>query len=945
MDKTPEKTKTEQNQSKSEYSLMEESILKLWEKEGTYKKSVKKNSSGKSFYFMDGPPYATGYIHIGTALNKSLKDIAMRSRRLMRYKVFDRSGYDTHGVPIELKVEKELGLKNKHEIESHGVDKFVSECKKFATKYIDAMNGEFKNLGVWMDFENPYLTFSDEWIEAIWAAFKEADKKGLLYLGKYPVHVCARCGTAVAFNEIEYEKRKDNAIYVKFPIVGKKDSYLVIWTTTPWTLPANTGVMVHPDMIYQEIELSSGEHWMIAKDRVQPIMTLIESGYKVVSEVKGSELVGIEYTNPLSSNIKMKPRNSYRVVPSARYVTTEDGSGLVHCAPGHGKEDFEVGRQNKLEILSPVNIEGNFTEEAGKYAGKEVLDTNNEIIEDLKDSGHLVHEGKYEHEYPMCWRDKTPLIMISQPQWFLKISEIQKKLLEENEKVVWLPSWVKLRMKAWLEGISDWPVSRQRYWGTPLPIWYDEKTGEKMIVGSVSELEKLSGVKIKDLHKPEIDKITIKKDGITLKRVPEVMDVWFDSGVASWAALGYPRKKDKFDEFWPADLNIEGKDQIRGWWNSQIILSEILFGKKPFKNIVMHGMVLDLGKKKLSKSAGNAISPAEITLRYGRDYLRYYFAKVSKGEDFAFVEKELAEFQKIAMMLRNINTFTNQTPKEGKSGEIEDLWIMSKYNSLVSNVKKAYTEYRFFDVVQALEQFLIHDLSRGYIQMIRDRSDETGKVLRNIRNGLLVMFSPIVPFITENIWQSLRENGEVKEESVHLSEFPECAEKKVDKNLENEFEILFSMLEQGLSERDKSKIGLRWPLASATIFSKEKMSKSVQELIARQLNVKKVISKTGEQIKVELDVNMTPELEAEGYMREVARKIQAERKKAGFVKKQEVPMTIFTDEKTEKMLSENVKQLKERVNAKSIKFLELSKAISSSLDCSVKEKRVLVVFS
>jgi isoleucyl-tRNA synthetase len=947
MEQTPKKVKQpekKQETVKSSHSIMEEDILKLWKNSTTYSKSVKKNENGPAFYFMDGPPYASGYIHIGTALNKALKDIAMRSRRIMGYKVFDRPGYDTHGVPIELKVEKELGLKSKQEIEQLGVDKFVAECKKCATKYIDAMNNEFTNLGVWMDWSNPYLTFSNEWIEAIWAAFKEADKKGLLYLGKYPVHVCSRCGTAVAFNEIEYEKRKDTSIYVKFPVKGRKNTFLIIWTTTPWTLPANTGVMVHPDVIYQELEMSDGEHWIMAKERVPAVMTMMERGFTLIKELSGKELVGAEYTNPLAEHIKMKPKNSYRVVPSARYVTTEEGSGMVHCAPGHGKEDYEVGKQNKLEVLSPVSIDGMFTEEAGKYAGKKVLETNTEIINDLKESNSLAHEQIYEHDYPMCWRDKTALIMISQPQWFLKISEIQKKLLAENEEVVWLPDWVKLRMKAWLEGISDWPVSRQRYWGTPLPIWYDPKTEEKIIIGSIAELEKLSGMKVKDVHKPGIDEITIRGKKSVLRRVPEVMDVWFDSGVASWAALGYPSRKDLFEEFWPADLNIEGKDQIRGWWNSQMILSEILFGKKPFDNIVMHGMVLGLGKKKLSKSSGNALAPEEIITKYGRDYLRYYFAKVSKGEDFVFDEKEFADLQRVFSMLSNINSFANQLPSQGKANAPEDKWIESKYNSLLERIEESYKQFKFFDVVQAVEEFMIHDLSRGYIQIIRDRSDETGQLVQKIRGGLLIVLSPIIPFLTENIWQDLRSKGYAQEESVHLTNWPASDKKLIDKDLEKEFEDLFGLLEIGLADRDAAKIGLRWPLASATLVTQHPVKKDIQQILARQLNVKKIVCKKGEKTSIILDTVITSELEAEGYMRELARKIQSERKKAGFTKNDLIGIKIFADAKTNEMLLKFSTQLQERVNAKNIEFND-GNVPEGALGCSVKERQIFVVFS
>ncbi|MEM4330673.1 MAG: class I tRNA ligase family protein [Candidatus Pacearchaeota archaeon] len=485
----------------------EKEILDFWSSNKIYEKRKKKNKRGKKFYLPDGPPYATGNIHLGTALNKISKDIIMRYKRLRGFDVFDRPGYDTHGVPIEFKVEKEIGSKCREDIEKFGIKNFVERCKEFATKYINVMNSEFINLGVWMNWENPYITLTDEYIEKIWETFKFADSKNLLYLGRYPVHVCPRCSTAVAFNEIEYVKQDDNSIYVKFPLIEKENTFLIIWTTTPWTLPANTGVMVHPDYLYQEIELSSGERWIIAKELVPKIMTLLEKGYTVKSEFFGREIKGLKYSNPLSKYLNLKLLNSYRVVLSARYVNLEEGTGLVHCAPGHGKEDYEVGKEEGLEILSPVNMEGFLTEEAGKYAGKRAREVDNEIIEDLEKDGFLILKQKYNHDYPVCWRCKTPLLMISIPQWFFKISEFREALLKYNEEVYWTPSWAKLRMKAWLESLSDWPVSRRRYWGTPLPIWICDKCQERKVVGSKKELESLSSKKLTSLHKPEIDEI------------------------------------------------------------------------------------------------------------------------------------------------------------------------------------------------------------------------------------------------------------------------------------------------------------------------------------------------------------------------------------------------------------------------------------------------------
>ncbi len=920
---------------------IEKEVLVFWKKNKIYEKSKKKNSKGKKFYMMDGPPYATGHIHIGHALNKILKDISMRQKRLQGFDVFDKAGYDTHGVPIEYQVEKEIGSKNKKDIEKFGVKKFIDKCKEFATKFIGIMNQEFEELGVWMDFENAYLTLENSYIESIWDTFKTADKKGLLYLGRYPVHVCPRCETVLAYNEIEYEKQEDFSVYVKFPVKNEKNKFLIIWTTTPWTLPGNTGIMVHPDFDYSEIRLNNGETWIIAKEKIKDLMSYTETEYEIKKTFKGKQIEGLEYENPIAKNLNLKIRNGYKVVLSSRYVNLEEGTGLVHCAPGHGKEDYEIGRKYGLDMPSPVSIDGVLNEEAGKYRGKKARVVDYEIIEDLEKNGFLVHKQKYTHDYPLCWRCKSPLLMISLPQWFFKIQNIHKKIQKSNQEVNWIPKYMGLRMKAWLEGISDWPISRSRYWGTPLPIWVCDKCGKKEVIGSIKELEKKSGKKPKGVHKPEIDEITWKCDcNGEMKRVTEVLDVWFDSGVSSWAVLDYPKKEKLFKKFWPADINIEGKDQIRGWWNSEIILSEIKFSKKPFENIVVHGMVLDLGKKKMSKSLGNIISPQEMINRNGRDHLRFYLAKTSKGEDFGFDEKEFMEIQKTFMTLLNINQFIKQAEKGKSRLGIEDKWILSRINSLINEATESYNKFKPYEAIQKIEKFLVEDLSRTYIKIIRERADETKEILEEVYIELLKLLSVVIPFITENIWQGLRKDKIVKEESVHLSSWPKSNSKLINKKLEQDFEKILAIIEKGLAERDNIKIGLKWPLASAKISCEKNLSKELLEIIKRQLNVKKVEMKKGKQISVELDTKTTPELEEEGYAREISRQVQAFRKKLGLEKKEKVELIIITDNNFKDMLEKKKEFIKERTNSKKLEIVTTSKErFKNKTNFKIKDKR------
>ncbi len=921
----------------------EEEILKFWEENKIYEKSKKKNINGKKFYMMDGPPYATGHIHMGTALNKISKDIVMRAQRLQGKNVFDRCGYDTHGVPIEFKVEKEIGARTKQDIEKFGVKKFVGKCKEYATKFIGIMGPEFRNLGVWMDFDNPYLTLDTKYVETIWDTFKIADEKNLLYLGKYPVHNCPRCATAVSFNEIEYAKQKDTSVFVKFPLKGKKNTYLIIWTTTPWTLPGNTGVMVNPKVDYQQIELSSGENWIIAKELVSEIMAKLEMGFTPKEEFKGTEMVGWTYENPLSKHLKLKLKDAYRVVPSARYVTVEEGTGLVHCAPGHGKEDYDVGKEFGLDAPCPVDINGLLTEETGKYAGKKARIVDAEIIGDLEADNFLVYKFSYTHDYPFCWRCKSPLLMISQPQWFLRISDIQKQILKENEKTNWIPKWMQIRMKAWLEGISDWPISRKRYWGTPLPIWVCDKCDEKKVVGSLKELEKLSGQKIKEIHKPEIDDVEIKCScGGKMSRVNEVLDVWFDSGVSSWAALNYMEDKTQFKKFWPANINLEGKDQIRGWWNSQFILSQIKFDKKPFENILVHGMVLDVGRKKMSKSDGNVVAPADVIEQYNRDFLRYYFAKISKGEDFSFQEREFKEIRKTFMILSNITRFVGQLKGSKSRQTFEDKWIMSRFNRTIEGVIFAYNSFNFPEVIRLLEDFLVNDLSRTYIKIIRERADETKGLLEEILIGVVKLFAPIAPFAVEEIWQNLLERKNVSEESVHLSLLPKKDKTKVNDKLEAEFDETIKLIEEGLAKRDKVQIGLKWPLAKATIKSPTKFNRELDFIIKNQLNIKELIYEKNESFEIILDTKLTQELESEGFAREIARKIQAARKKAELVTTDEIELEVLS-EFNDKLRAQS-DFIKERVGAKTFSFSKSGKKFNYSEEGKIKGKTFLIQF-
>lgn len=921
----------------------EEFVKEHWKKNNVIAKVRKKKSKPeKTFFFMDGPPYASGHIHMGTALNKILKDIAIRYWRMNNYLVFDRPGYDTHGMPIELQVEKLKNFKTKQDIEDFGVKNFVEECRSFATKYIGIMNEEFRDLGVWMDWDNEYKTLDSNYVEAIWWTFKKAYDKGIVYQGLYPSHVCPRCETVVAYNEIEYAKQTDKAIYLKFKLKEEKNTFLIIWTTTPWTLPGNTGIMVHPKFEYAKIQLSDGENWIMAKKRLPELMNSIETGYTIIKEFNGKELEGKEYENPLAKHLKLeKMSNAYKVIASERYVNLEEGTGLVHCAPGHGKEDFDAGKKAGLPAISPVGINGLMTKEAGKYSGKKARIVDEEIINDLEKEKALAHKHSYSHDYPVCWRCKSPLLMISIQQWFISVKTIQEKAIEENETVKWIPEWMKDRMKNWLETLSDWPVTRARYWGAPCPIWVCDKCKEKKVIGSIEELKKLADLpKDFEPHKPGIDKIEFpcKCNGM-MKIIPEILDVWFDAGVSSWAALGFPQKKELFEKFWPADLNIEATEQVRGWWNAQLLCSLICFDKKPFKSILTHGMVLDLGKKKMSKSIGNIVSPKEVIEKYNTDYLRHYLANCSGGQDVVFNWENFKEIHRI------INTFWNcinfavtyigidfEEKIIEKELLVEDKWLLSKLNKLVEETKKAYENYCYDEIISKTNNFILEEFSRTYIKLIRDRigtstEKEVKTTISIATRTLLGILAPIMPHLTEYVY--LNTKGKKEAESIHLTEYPKTtnfAGKEKQKQLIEGMETTKEAINTILSMREEKNIKLRWVLKEACIETqKQKELEEFSEIIKTAANIQKVEFKKPKNEKnfamresngttIWLNTEKDKELEEEWELRELIRRIQEKRKEKELEPKQTIELQINCNDKA--FLKKYWKKIEEKTNTK-----------------------------
>lgn len=921
-------------------NIMENEIKRFWSQRRIYEKAKNLRKGEKKFYMLDGPPYATGYTHIGTAWNKILKDCYIRFFRMMGFDVWDKPGYDTHGLPIENKVQDILRFKSKAEIEKYGIAKFIERCRKFATQYIDTMNQEFYDLGVWMDWSSPYLTLTNDYIESAWHTFKIAFEKGLLYQDLYPVHVCPNCETVVAYNEIEYGKVSDPSIYVKFPV--KKNEFLLIWTTTPWTLPANTGVMVNPNAVYVKVKLEKEEKkfetLIIAKELSESVMKKV-GNYKVVETMKGKKLKDLKYIHPLKGLFPFiddleKNEKCYRVVLSDQFVSLEEGTGLVHCAPGHGGEDYKVGLDNDLPIISPVKLNGKFDERCGTFSNMFVKSADRLILDELKNRNLILLEEKIVHDYPLCWRCGSPLIIISQPQWFFKITNIRKKMLEENENVNWQPNWAKQRFKNWLEHLGDWPISRQRYWGIPLPIWIcdDEKCRAIKVIGSRDDLP---NIEIEDLHRPYVDEIKLTCNcGSKMSRVKDILDVWFDSGLASWASLGYPKDEKLFERLWPADLNIEGPDQIRGWWNSQLITSVITFDKAPFKNILFHGFVLDAHGVKMAKSKGNIITPKDVIKKYSRDVLRFYLLSIPAWNDFYFDWRDIEAIAKSFLIIENsfnfVETYVSRLKK--KELRIEDMWILSKLNSLITSVIKNFETYNVHKSALEIKDFIIEDFSRTYIKLVRDRvwpsyggDDAAFYTLYEVSKALSRLLAPICPFLAERIHQRiLRKLGETNE-SVHLCNFPVPDKNLINKELEEMMDLARSISEYANVIRHENKIKLRWPLRSLIVGDSEKVRDVVKlfnDVLKRMCNVKEVRfgsvkeSREFEGIKIFLDLQIDDELRKEAMVRELIRKIQDMRKKTGLTIKDKI--TLYLKELKEISGYEDI--IKKEVIAKTIKF-------------------------
>ena len=953
----------------AEIKEIEKEILKFWEKDKTFEKSLKKTEKGKPYVFYDGPPFATGLPHYGHLLASTLKDVFPRFFTMQGRYVKRNWGWDCHGLPIENIAEKELGINSKDEIEKIGVKKFNNFCRSKVMTYANEWKNYIDRIGRWVDFKDGYKTMDTNYIESVWWAFKQLYEKGYLYEGEKILLYCPRCSTPLAKSEIamdnSYKIVKDITVTVKFKMLETKnqeprtknsegETFALAWTTTPWTLPSNLALTVNPKLTYAYVkDKNDGNTYLLAKDLIEKFYKS-ENEYTITKEVKGKELEGKKY-EPLFPYFKDNP-NSFKFL-LADFVTAEDGTGIVHTAPAFGEDDNVVSRKYEIPMVQPVDETGHFTEEVKDYAGQLVYDTNEQIAIDLKKSGKAIMTRKMDHEYPFCYRCDTKLMYRALPAWFVDIQKVKDKLLKLNLKINWFPDYLKEgRMQHNISTAPDWNITRNRYWATAIPIW-KSKSGKIKVIGSIEELKQFAKKlpeKI-NLHKDCLDEVKLEIDGEEYTRIPEVLDCWFESGSMTFAQFHYPfENKEYFDKHFPAQFVVEYIGQTRAWFYYMMSLSAILFDKIPFENVLTTGTIMAEDGQKMSKSLKNYPDPLEVVDKYGADTLRFYMLQspVMNAENFNFSEKGLEEtYKKITVLLYNVSNFYQDYQQKGdekyeKSDNIMDKWIISLTEELNAMVQKNLEEYNTVKACASVKKY-IDNLSTWYVRNSRDRFNDNNesarKTLRYILEKITKILAPIIPFVTEKIYQDM--NG--KKNSVHLENYPQADKKSINKKLEQEMETTRNIVSTALRERDKEHIGLKWPLAKVEISTGIKPSKELTQIIMEELNIKKIIyTKSGNSNQepiIKLDTKTTPELEAEGFAREISRKIQATRKKAELIKTDSIELEISSefDDKLESQLD----FIKERVGAKTISLNKSDKKFSHSEEGKIKDLSFYIQFN
>ena len=853
----------------------EKAVEKFWEDNDIFKKSMEHRKEGETYTFYDGPPTANGKPHIGHVETRTIKDMIPRYRTMKGYMVPRKAGWDTHGLPVELEVEKMLGLDGKEQIEEYGLAPFIDKCKESVWKYKGMWEDFSRTVGFWADMDNPYVTYDDNFIESEWWALKTIWDKGLLYKGFKIVPYCPRCGTPLSSHEVAqgYKAVKERSAIVRFKVKGE-DAYFLAWTTTPWTLPSNVALCVNPEETYLKVKAADGYTYYIAKALADKVLgRLAEEGkdaYEVLETYVGKDLEYKEY-EPLykcAGDAAEKQKKKAHFVTCDGYVTMTDGTGIVHIAPAFGEDDSRIGRNYELPFVQFVDGKGDLTAET-PYAGKFVKDADPLVLKDLDAEGKLFDAPKFEHDYPFCWRCDTPLIYYARESWFIKMTAVKDDLVRNNKTINWIPASIgEGRFGNWLENIQDWGVSRNRYWGTPLNIWECE-CGHQHSIGSREELYKMSGnekAKTVEFHRPYIDEITITcpECGKQMKRVPEVIDCWFDSGAMPFAQHHYPfENKDLFEQQFPANFISEAVDQTRGWFYSLLAESTLLFNKAPYKNVIVMGHVQDENGQKMSKSKGNAVDPFNALETYGADAIRWYFYTSSAPWlPKRFSGKAVQEGQRKFMgtlwntyaffvLYANIDNFdASKYTLEYDKLPVMDKWLLSKLNSTVAEVDSNLDQYRIPEAAKALQDF-VDEMSNWYVRRSRERFWAKGMEQDKI-NAYMTLYTalvnickaaaPMIPFITEDIYQNLvRSNDASAPESIHLCDFPVVNKDHIDKKLEEDMEDVLDAVVMGRACRNEAAIKNRQPISRMYIKADFTLSEFYQEIIEDELNVKEVV--------------------------------------------------------------------------------------------------------
>ena len=853
----------------------EKAVEKFWEDNNIFKKSMEHRKEGETYTFYDGPPTANGKPHIGHVETRTIKDMIPRYRTMKGYMVPRKAGWDTHGLPVELEVEKLLGLDGKEQIEEYGLAPFITKCKESVWKYKGMWEDFSRTVGFWADMDNPYVTYDDNFIESEWWALKTIWDKGLLYKGFKIVPYCPRCGTPLSSHEVAqgYKAVKERSAIVRFKVKGE-DAYFLAWTTTPWTLPSNVALCVNPEETYLKVKAADGYTYYIAKALADKVLgRLAEEGkdaYEVLETYVGKDLEYKEY-EPLykcAGDAAEKQKKKAHFVTCDGYVTMTDGTGIVHIAPAFGEDDSRIGRNYELPFVQFVDGKGDLTAET-PYAGKFVKDADPLVLKDLDAEGKLFDAPKFEHDYPFCWRCDTPLIYYARESWFIKMTAVKDDLVRNNKTINWIPASIgEGRFGNWLENIQDWGVSRNRYWGTPLNIWECE-CGHQHSIGSREELYKMSGnekAKTVEFHRPYIDEITITcpECGGQMKRVPEVIDCWFDSGAMPFAQHHYPfENKDLFEQQFPADFISEAVDQTRGWFYSLLAESTLLFNKAPYKNVIVMGHVQDENGQKMSKSKGNAVDPFNALETYGADAIRWYFYTSSAPWlPKRFSGKAVQEGQRKFMgtlwntyaffvLYANIDNFdASKYTLEYDKLPVMDKWLLSKLNSTVAEVDSNLDQYRIPEAAKALQDF-VDEMSNWYVRRSRERFWAKGMEQDKI-NAYMTLYTalvtickaaaPMIPFMTEDIYQNLvRSNDASAPESIHLCDFPVVNKDHIDKKLEEDMEDVLDAVVMGRACRNEAAIKNRQPISRMYIKADFTLSEFYQEIIEDELNVKEVV--------------------------------------------------------------------------------------------------------